>query len=78
MTLSAGWLREMRPAIVAKVRDRDPMEVADDLGHRFWRFSGRRRRAHALASVRRPNCPYTFRVGSFHEDSAMPRGKRRN
>ncbi len=40
-------------------------------------FSGRRRRAHALASVRRPNCPNTFRVGSFHEDSAVPRGKRR-
>src|SRR5262245_28039667 len=31
-------------------------------------LSGRRRRAVALASVRRPNCPYTFRVGSFHED----------
>ena len=29
---------------------------------------GRRRRAYALASVRRPNCPYTFRVGSFHEE----------
>jgi hypothetical protein len=41
-------------------------------------FSGRRRRAHALASVRHPNCPYPFRVGSFHEDSAMPRGQRRN
>ena len=41
-------------------------------------LSGRRRRAVALASVRRPNCPYTFRVGSFHEDSARPRDKRRN
>jgi hypothetical protein len=39
------------------------------------RASGRRRRAHALASVRRSNCPYTFRVGSFHEDSATPRGR---
>jgi hypothetical protein len=28
----------MRSAIVARVRDRNPMEVADDLGHRFWRF----------------------------------------
>ena len=41
-------------------------------------FSGRRRRACALASVRRPNCPYAFRVGSFHEDSAMPGCERRN
>ena len=31
--------------------------------------SGRRRRAEALASVRRSNCTYTFRVCSFHEDS---------
>jgi len=23
---------------VARVRDRNPMEVADDLGHRFWRL----------------------------------------
>ena len=36
-------------------------------------LSGRRRRARALASVRRSNCPYTFRVGSFHEDSRFPR-----
>ena len=28
----------MRSAIVARVRDRNPMEVADDLGHRFWRL----------------------------------------
>jgi hypothetical protein len=34
-TVSAGWLREIRSAIVARVRDRNPMEVADDLGHRF-------------------------------------------
>ena len=38
MTVSAGWLWEMRSAIVARVRDRNRMEVADDLGHRFWRF----------------------------------------
>ena len=37
-TVSAGWLWEMRSAIVARVRDRNPMEVADDLGHRFWRL----------------------------------------
>src|SRR5260370_38849633 len=37
-TVSAGWLWEMHPAIVARVRDRNPMEVADDLGHRFWRL----------------------------------------
>ena len=36
--MSAGWLWEMRSAIVAKVRNRNPMEVADDLGHRFWRL----------------------------------------
>ena len=35
-TVSAGWLWEMCPAIAARVRDRNPMEVADDLGHRFW------------------------------------------
>src|SRR6266478_8312140 len=33
--VSAGWLWEMRSAIVARVRDRNPMEVANDLGHRF-------------------------------------------
>ncbi len=31
--------------LVARVRDRNPMEVAHDLGRRFWRLSGRRRRA---------------------------------
>src|SRR5258708_2904387 len=36
--LSAGWLWEKRSAIVARVRDRNSMEVADDLGHRFWRL----------------------------------------
>jgi hypothetical protein len=36
--VSAGWLWEMRSAIVARVRDRNPMEVAEDLGHRFWRL----------------------------------------
>jgi len=42
-TVSAGWLWEMRSAIAARVRDRNRMEVADDLGHRFWRLlpSGR-------------------------------------
>ena len=29
---------ERRSAIAARVRDRNPMEVADDLGHRFGRF----------------------------------------
>ena len=38
VTVSAGWLWEMRSAIVARVRDRNPMEVADDLGHGFWRL----------------------------------------
>ena len=28
----------MRSAIVARVCVRNPMEVADDLGHRFWRL----------------------------------------
>jgi hypothetical protein len=28
----------MRSAIVARVRDRNPIEVASDLGHRFWRL----------------------------------------
>jgi hypothetical protein len=28
----------MRSAIVARVRDRNPIEVANDLGHRFWRL----------------------------------------
>jgi hypothetical protein len=32
--MSAGWLWEMRSATVARVRDRNPMEIADDLGHR--------------------------------------------
>ena len=35
--------------------------------------SGRRRRAEALASVRRPNCTYGFPVCSFHEDTARRR-----
>ena len=33
--MSAGWLWEMRSAIVARVHDRNPMEVADDLGGPF-------------------------------------------
>jgi hypothetical protein len=33
--VSAGRLWELRSVIVARVRDRNPMEVADDLGHRF-------------------------------------------
>src|SRR5258708_39844465 len=28
----------MRSAIVARVRDRNPIEVGNDLGHRFWRL----------------------------------------
>src|SRR5215470_11588480 len=40
--------------------------------------SGRRRRAVALASVRRPNCTYSFPVCSFHKDSDMPRCQRRD
>src|SRR5215469_17873409 len=40
--------------------------------------SGRRRRAVALASVRRPNYTFSFPVCSFHEDSDIPRCKRRN
>src|SRR5215471_7707778 len=46
--------------------------------HRPSALSGRRRRAVALASVRRPNCTYSFPVCSFHEDSDMPRCKRRH
>jgi len=37
--VSTGWLLEVCQAIVARVRDRNPMEVADDLGHPFWRLS---------------------------------------
>src|SRR5258708_14783263 len=37
-TVSAGWLWEMRSAIVASVGDRNPMEVADDLGHHSLRL----------------------------------------
>ena len=36
--VSAGLLWELRSTIVAVVRDREPMEVADDLGHRFRRL----------------------------------------
>jgi hypothetical protein len=36
--VSAGWLWEMRSAIVARVRNRNPMEVADELGYRFLRL----------------------------------------
>src|SRR6267154_5335064 len=28
----------MRSATVVRVRDRNPMEIADDLGHRSWRL----------------------------------------
>ena len=40
--------------------------------------SGRRRRACALASVRRSNCTYSFPVCSFYEDSSTAGCKRRN
>jgi hypothetical protein len=37
-----GWAPdgcgETRSATVARVRDRNPMEIADDLGHRSWRL----------------------------------------
>ena len=37
--LSRGvYLWEMRSATVARVRDRNPMEIADDLGHRTRRL----------------------------------------
>jgi len=42
------------------------------------RMSGRRRRACALATVRRSNCTYGFPVCSSHEDSSVPGGERRN
>ena len=32
-----GWPWEMGSATVARVRDRNPMEIADDLGHCSWR-----------------------------------------
>ena len=44
----------------------------------FDLLSGRWRRGYALASVRRPNCTCGFPACNFHEDSAMPRRKRRN
>ena len=40
--------------------------------------SGRRRRACALASVRRSNCTCRFPAYSFHEDSVVPGCQRRN
>ena len=43
-TASAGWLWEMRLAIATRVRDRNPMELADDLGHRFGDSSASRKR----------------------------------
>jgi hypothetical protein len=47
--------------------------------HRFlFSQSGRRRRACTLASVRRSNCTGRFAACSFREDSASPRGQRRN
>ena len=42
-------------------------EIGNLLFHRTE--SGRRRRAGALASVRRSNCTYGFPVCSFHEDT---------
>jgi len=42
-TVSAGRLWEMRSAIVARLRDRNSMEIADDLGHRFGRLLPRGR-----------------------------------
>src|SRR6266481_4616083 len=43
----------MRSAIVARVCARNPMEVADDLGHRFWRLLpyGRRLRSSSGRST---------------------------
>jgi len=37
-TVSGGWLWEMRSAIMTRERDRNPMEIADGLGHGFWRL----------------------------------------
>ena len=41
-----------------------------------YSLSGRRRRANALASVRRSNCTYSFPVCSFHEDTSGRRQPR--
>jgi hypothetical protein len=75
-TVSAGWLWEMRSAIVARVRNRNPMEVADDLGHRLWRLLPYSRLLAAnisnLFSKRgfSENC-YSFPVGFlFHEEGS--------
>jgi len=40
----------MRSAIVARVCVRNPMEVADDLGHRFWRLLPHGRQIRELTS----------------------------
>ena len=51
--MRAGWLWEMRSAIEARVRDRNPMEVANDLGHRFgdyFRMAGNPSRIAASAA----------------------------
>jgi hypothetical protein len=50
-TVSAEWLWEMRAAIVARVRNRNPMEVADDLGHRFLRFRVADHSPKAVSSI---------------------------
>ena len=66
---------KMTPETGARV----PGKVADTGARSRQRYvSGRRRRAVALASVRRPNGTYGLPVCSFHEDSDMPRCKRRN
>ena len=48
------------------------METFGKLFASLLTLSGRRRRACALASVRRSNCTCGFPACSFREDSAMP------
>ena len=34
----AGWLWEMRSASVGRCVTRNSMQIANDIGHRFWRL----------------------------------------
>src|SRR4029077_12939252 len=65
----------MRSAIVVRVRDRNPMEVADDLGHRFWRLlrSCRLYDQNLLGIARRSSCSQLAK-NSYRDISARRQG----
>jgi hypothetical protein len=56
-------------AIVARVRDRDSVEVADDLGHRFWRLLPYGRQSKTEDANKKKETPRVMNTLQFIKDT---------